>query len=373
MNKDINGAAAPAPPPGRAAVIMAGGAGERFWPASRRDRPKPFLRAGQESLIESTVRRALDLVEADRVLIITTAELVDAFREALPAVPGENILGEPVGRNTAACVALSAVEAERRWGEDTVLVTEAADHFIRDEARFREVLASGMALAAREDVLITVGIVPDRADTGFGYIRAGGERPVPGTARARQAAAFVEKPDEATARRFLDDGTYLWNSGMFIWSVRAIREALERHLPELTAPMAAYRAAWGGPEAAATLSRIYPDLPRLPIDKGVMEKAGNVVVLDGDFGWDDIGTWPALSRVLGTDADGNTALAPHVGLETTGTLVYADEGLVATYGVKDLIVARHGDAVLVCSRDKASELKQLVAELAKRAEARPSL
>lgn len=348
------------------AVVMAGGVGERFWPASRREKPKPFMEIGEGgSLIRRTLDRTQGLIPPERFVIITNRELEEAFHEALPEIPRENILGEPCGRNTAPCVAWGASIVRERWGDEAVMAILSADHHIRDIPRFQAVLAAGAALAARDRVLVTMGIVPDRPDTGFGYIRTGEEIKLPEDVRARRALEFVEKPDPETARQYVATGNYVWNSGMFLWSVRAIQEAIRQHMPELAEGIARIEQATGE-DARAVLDEVYPTLTKTPIDKGVMEKADNVVTLDGDFGWDDVGTWPALARVEGEDANGNTILGEHVGLETKGTIVYADEGIVATFGVEDLVIVRHGNAVLVCPRDKAPDLKKLVAEVAKR-------
>lgn len=344
------------------AVVLAGGSGTRFWPASRADRPKQFLPiAGGRPMIVETVRRLEGLVPTERVLVVTAESQAALVREALPELPAENVLAEPEARNTAPCIGLAAFDVARR-DADSVQVVLPADHVIQPAEAFRRTIAAAADEAAAGDVLVTFGIRPDHPATGYGYIEAGprvGERD--GIA-VHTVERFVEKPDLATARAFLADGSFLWNSGMFVWRTSAIVRALERHLPEVPAGLA--RAA-----AGASLAEVYAGLPRVPIDTAVMERADNVRMLPIDYRWSDVGSWAALPEVHEVDAQGNWAVlaegAELVTEDASGCVAYAERSdeLIALVGVEDLIVVRAGGATLVCRRDRAQDVRAIVEKL----------
>ncbi|MQL53478.1 NTP transferase domain-containing protein [Desulfofundulus thermobenzoicus] len=402
------------------AVIMAGGTGQRFWPLSRRDRPKQFLSlVGERTMLQLTFDRLAGLVPPERVLVITGAGYVDTVREQLPELPPENIVAEPCGRDTAAAVGLGALHVLRKDPRGVMAVLPA-DHYIAHVRRFQQVLQAGVSLAADGRWLVTMGITPTRPDTGYGYICQGellAEGPEVPVYRVEK---FLEKPALDRARQFLAEGRYLWNSGMFIWRADLIYRLIDENLPSLAAGLAEIGRAMGinapgrdGEPAAAgeegspafpetpppadnraagnrtgaitgskgsgvktvqeagaavdfynkVISRVYPELPKVSIDYGVMEKAANVLVLPGDFGWDDVGSWPALERCREAEENGNIIEARGVFLETRNSIIHAPGRLVATLGVEDLVVVDDGECLLVCHKDRAQELKRLTAAL----------
>jgi len=341
------------------AVIMAGGSGTRFWPASRVARPKQFLPiAGERAMIAATCDRLEGLVDLDRVLVVTSGELAGQVSECLPDLPRENVLVEPIGRNTAPCVALAALEIERRSPNSVHLVLPA-DHVIEPATRFRESLAAAVDEARRDSRLVTLGVRPTFPATGYGYIEVGEELARHGDLPAHRVERFVEKPDAERAEAFVASGNFLWNAGIFIWETQSVLASLREHAPGIVQPLADAGRATG-------LEDLYPTLPALPVDVAVMESATNRSVLPIDYGWNDVGAWTSLPDVTPADAAGNCA-AGGGRLMTegaSGNIVYGEDGqLTALIGVDDLVVVRAGDAVLVCPKDRAQDVKRIVERL----------
>jgi mannose-1-phosphate guanylyltransferase len=338
-------------------VIMAGGAGTRFWPLSRRARPKQLLplTSSGETLLGATVRRVRQLVPADRILIVTSEPLLDPTRQACPDIPADNVLAEPVGRNTAPCVGWAACHVRRR-DPDGIMAVLPSDHHVGDEAAFAALVRASLD-AARQNTLVTVGIRPDRPETGYGYIEMG-EDLGDGVFRARR---FVEKPNRARAEQFLAAGRFLWNSGMFFFQAGTVLEAIRQHLPGLADGLALLdEAAAQGSEGTA-LRRVYPDLPAVSFDHGVMEKAEGVSVLPGDFGWSDLGSWTTAWELADKDDDGNASDGDVIALGSSGTYVKAPPGkVVALVGVDDLIVVDTEDALLIVPRDRTQDVRSVV-------------
>ncbi|HEY3359861.1 MAG TPA: sugar phosphate nucleotidyltransferase [Polyangia bacterium] len=351
---------------------MAGGGGTRLWPASRRKRAKQFLSlggSGGESLLGATVRRLGPVAPLARTFVVAAGSQVGDVLQAVPGLPRENVIAEPVGRNTAPCIGLAA-EAIAARDPDAVLAVLPADHHIGDEPAFQAAVAAALELAAREDRIVTVGVRPSRPETGYGYIRTS---PAPVAGPAFEAEAFVEKPDGVTARRYLESGRYLWNSGMFFFPARRILAEIREHLPDMAGPLDELRAAFttAGADAAATIQRVFPGLRSISIDYGVMEHAAGILVLPADFGWNDVGSWSALSDINRKDADGNVALGETLVRHAANNVVVSESGqLVALVGVEGFIVVTTPDAVLVCPKDRAQEVREIVAELERRGLAR---
>lgn len=351
------------------AVVLAGGRGERFWPLGRASRPKQFVDLfGGKPLIRHAVDRLRGLVPPSRILVVTSRDLVAATREALPHLPPDNILGEPVGRDTAAACALATAWVGWRGSPRDTLCILTADHLVADHAAFRATLAAASDVCARRDVLGLVGIAPTRPATGYGYVELGAPLSGPGAAPGfRKVVRFVEKPNLGTAATYVASGRFVWNSGMFVWRAGVFSEALRRFRPALADAVAREIAPAFGESAnlAAALERVYPALEKISVDYAIMEKAPNLVAVRGDFGWDDVGAWPSAGSHLASDGAGNAVHGLASSLASTGNVfVNVQEGhVLAAMGVDGLVVVHTPDATLVCTRDAADGLKALVRKL----------
>ena len=349
----------------RFAVILAGGKGERFWPMSTASHPKQFLSlVGDKPLLSQAVERLHGVVDPDHVLVITNADLVEVARQAAPQLPPENVIGEPVGRDTAAAIALGAALIRSRCPE-AVFCVLTADHVIGDLPLFRRTLEDAMSLAAREKLLLTIGLKPDYPGTGFGYIQTGKRLDNDAETIFMQSLRFVEKPDLPTAESYLASGDYWWNSGMFIWSVSSIQAAFAAYCPPLAALIDRLAAAAGHTDWPEVLAAAYAELDKVSIDYAVMEHADNVAVAKGVFSWDDVGSWPAVAHHFDADAAGNVAVGQVELLDTSNTITVSKGRLTALIGVKDLIVVQADGATLVCHKDCAQDIKALVQNLRK--------
>ncbi len=348
-------------------VIMAGGKGERFWPQSRLRRPKQLLPVvGNSPLLNQTVERLSGFVPLENVFVLTNSLQRDAVLEVCPQLPEENVVAEPVGRDTAAAVALAAFLVKQR-NADGIFAILPADHVIYDKASFHSVLNSAFMAAERNKVLVTIGIVPTEPATGYGYIQQGEEiEKIEGHSICR-VERFVEKPDLETAKRYVDSSEYLWNGGMFIWRVQVIEKALESYVPELyTDFLKIEQQVKKGVPILTTLAELFPGLQKISIDYAVMEKADNVVTVPANFDWDDVGEWSAIARHSEADPDGNVLKGSVMVEKGSNNLVVSSEDhLVALIGVEDLIVVKTKDATLVCHRSDGQNIKRLVERLGK--------
>ena len=344
------------------AVVLAGGSGTRFWPLSRRSRPKQLLPIlGGRSMVRRTVERLFPLLEPAQVFVVTAREHAEAVREDLDLLPPENVIDEPAGRDTAAAVGLAAAFLEWRDPE-AVFATLPADHDIHPPDEFHRSLREARE-AARAGALVTLGVRPRHPATGYGYLHRGARE-----GNGFRVRRFCEKPDPETARGFVAAGDYYWNSGMFVWSARAILAEIDRHLPALSAGLREVRAAFGTSRLPEVLERVYAGLPRISIDYGVMEKAERVVMLEAGFEWDDVGSWAAALGRRPKDAAGNALEGACVAAETKGSLVLSSDPrhLVAVLGLEGFVVVHTPDATLVCPKDRADELKTLIEEIRRR-------
>ena len=348
---------------GRYAVIMAGGKGERFWPLSTSKHPKQLLAlVGDKPLIAQAVDRLDGLVPPENVFVVTNAELVDATRKAAPRLPPENIVGEPVGRDTAAAVACGGALVKAK-DEKGVFAVLTADQVMGDLEVFSATLKGGMDLAAQNDVLVTIGIEPTFPSTGFGYIESGEMFQTLENIEFRKAVRFVEKPAEATASEYLSSGTFYWNSGMFIWSVQSLEKSFGAHCPEMLALMDTLTGYAKDGKITEGMNATYPSLGKISVDYALMEKASNIVMACGTFAWDDVGSWPALESHFDQDDSGNTKIGQVETLNADGNIVYSKNRLTAVIGVKDLIVVQADGVTLVCPKDRAQDIKQMVVAL----------
>jgi mannose-1-phosphate guanylyltransferase len=345
-------------------VIMAGGSGTRFWPLSRKQRPKQFLPlTGDKPLIVHAVENVAPLASPEQTFVVCGKVHAPVVRELLPQLPGSNVLVEPIARNTAPCIGLAAAAIAARDPEGILLVLPS-DHHIGAPERFRAALARA-AEAAKDGMLVTIGIKPSRPETGYGYVHRGevlreGELPIHAVRR------FVEKPDLTTAQSYLASGDYLWNAGIFVFRADRILEELRRHLPETQEPLAQISDAFGRGEPDAVLAEQFPRMPAISIDYGVMEKASNIAVVPADFGWSDVGSFTALPEVRAVDDGGNVAGGQTLLIDVKDSVVLADGRPIAVVGVEGLVIVDAGDAVLVCPKDRAQDVRKIVDELGRR-------
>jgi mannose-1-phosphate guanylyltransferase len=348
------------------AAILAGGGGTRLWPASRRRRPKQLLRlGGPESLLAATARRAQQRFGLEHILIVTAADQEEQIRQEIPGLPRDNVIVEPEPRNTAAAVGLAAVVAARRGGLTARLAVLPADSHIADEAAFDAAL--GVALEHAHDAIVTIGLRPSRPETGFGYIRAGDVVPgdAPGVAAGaavgpvRSVLGFVEKPDRPRAEAYLRSGDYLWNSGMFFLTAGRMLEEARRHLPALGAALDAFLAA---PELSSAVRAGYAAVPAISIDHGIIEKAEGLRVVPAELGWNDVGSWSALSSIRPNDAERNVVVGGCFVADSHDSVVIseADAPFVGVVGVEGLVVVATADAVLVIPKDRAQDVKTII-------------
>ena len=341
-------------------LIMAGGRGERFWPRSRKNLPKQFLSLtdSDRTMIQSTVDRIRKLAEPQDIFIATNETYRGLVREQLPEIPEENILCEPADRNTAPCIGWGAVTVRKRYGDAMMLVLPS-DHQIMQPHLFRSVLRNAMKVAEETDALVTLGISPTSPDTGYGYIQYDPATPS-GYASAFRVRRFVEKPDLETARKYLASGEYLWNSGMFIWKASSILREMEEHLPENYALLTAIEQAMGKPDEQETARVKFSQMRSISIDYGIMERAGNVYVLPASFGWDDVGSWLAVERMNTADDLGNVIRGDVVTVDSARCIVQGGNRTIAMVGLEDMIIVDTKDALLVCAKDSAGEIKKVL-------------
>lgn len=345
-------------------LIPAGGSGTRLWPSSRSNHPKQLLNlTGRATMIQETLRRIDKFVPAEQILVITEKSHAGEIQAQIPEVPAQNFLIEPARRDTAAVVGLGAMQVFKR-DPNAVVAALHADHLIAKPKAFLKVLRQAEKIALEQDVIVTIGIHPTHPATCYGYIGLGEELSQRGTGEVFRVKKFTEKPNLPLAQAFLATGEYFWNAGMFIARASVILDAYRKHAPKLYAGLEKIAESIGTKQEEAVLEEVYNKLPKEPVDTAIMEKTDNIVVIPADIGWSDIGSWNMLKEVLPNDASGNLALGDHIGIDTANTVVYAQEGrLVATIGVKDMIVIDAGDALLVCPLDQAEKVKKMVDKL----------
>jgi mannose-1-phosphate guanylyltransferase len=344
----------------RYAVIMAGGRGERFWPLSTIKRPKQVLSlVGGRPMLAQAVERLAGFIPPERVIVITNASLVDVSREAAPELPAENIIGEPFGRDTAAACALAAAIVKARCPNGSFCIL-TADHVMKDVPLFQQTLAAGFEQAESAEKLVTIGITPTFPSTGFGYIECGDALDDSSAIDFFKAERFVEKPDAETAQQYMNAGNFFWNSGMFIWSADSLMNALKKYQPQLLAMAQAMQPVVDTSEFDSKLEEEYGKLEKISIDYAIMEKADNIVTAAGNFGWYDVGSWPALEDHFDKDDSGNVVVGDGKLLDSGNNVVVSDGRLTALIGVSDLVVVQSKNATLICPKDRAQDVKKMV-------------
>ncbi|HSN14038.1 MAG TPA: mannose-1-phosphate guanylyltransferase [Anaeromyxobacteraceae bacterium] len=350
-------------------VVMAGGSGTRFWPLSRKDRPKQFLAlAGEEPLIAATVHRLPPLARARQTFVVCGPAHAKAARKLLPELPEENFIVEPCARNTAPCVGLAALHVAARDPKGIIAMLPADHHVARPES-FRETIAAAAKVAA-DGLIATIGIRPSRPETGYGYLKIGARLPGAkgkGRSQAHRVERFVEKPDVVTAARYLADGDYLWNSGIFVFRADVILEEIRKAMPVLGEQLEAIGRALGTPSYKKVLTRVFPECPSISIDYGVMEKSHRIAVVPADFGWSDVGSFAALSEVREQDPLGNVLEGDALVVDGRNNVVVGSRGRpLVVVGLDDVVAVDAGDAILVVARERAQDVRRAVEELTRR-------
>lgn len=345
------------------AVIMAGGVGSRLWPRSRESSPKQLLHVmGDGTMIQNTVARLQPIVPPERIFIVTNEKQIEGFKQQVPSIPEENLIAEPFGRNTAPCVGLAAASILKRDPEAMMIVLPA-DHWIENVREFQSRLRIACEVAESKRGLVTLGIMPNRPETGYGYIQWRDRREgIEGfyDQGVRSVRTFAEKPDLKTAQRFLDSGDFLWNSGMFIWRADVILDEFSTHIPDLYEQINTIAASFDSENYTEVLESIYKRMTPLSIDYGVMEKAKNVYVLQCEFGWSDVGSWDEAYRLSRKDKEGNFMVGEVIIIDTTNSYVRSADRMIAAIGMEDVIIVDTPDALLVCKRGDSQQVQGVV-------------
>lgn len=342
-------------------VIMAGGGGTRFWPLSRKTNPKQLLNlSGKDVMINETVARINAVIKKDDVYVVTNSLQSQKLKVvAKNRINSQNVIEEPCARNTAACIGFAAVKILKEKG-DGVMVVTPSDAYVKDEKKYAEILKTAIEAAEKEDCIVTVGIEPTFAATGYGYIKY-----VKSDEAVKKVEAFVEKPDAVTAEKYVKSGNYVWNGGIFVWKASVVIKNIKEFLPELYDGLMRVYEAVGTEKEFDTVNEIYPELPSVSIDYGVMEKARDVKVVTGEFGWNDVGSWDMMGVLHTSDDNGNVTVGDCVAIDTINSTVVSSGRLVAVLGMDGVTVVETPDAVLVCPKEKAQDVKKIVDELKK--------
>ncbi|MHC1681572.1 MAG: mannose-1-phosphate guanylyltransferase [Clostridiaceae bacterium] len=345
-------------------VIMAGGRGERFWPQSRRKLPKQLLSltGNSKTMIQLTVDRVKSLVDYENIYIVTNNEFSNIISDQLPEIPTENILIEPLSKNTAPCIGLAAIHIAKK-NRDSTMIILPSDHLIQDKKEFENILKAGTEVAGRGDNLVTIGITPTYPEIGYGYIKFDTLKEQVNGCFVNKVHRFIEKPDIEKAEHYIKTGEYLWNSGMFICKVSTILICFKKYMPSLYQGLMKIEKAIGEVNEEEILIREFEKFENISIDYGIMERAEDVYIIPGNFGWDDVGSWTSLQRIQGTDEDGNTIGGNIVSVDTKDCILQGKGKLIATVGIENLIVIDTEDATLICSKDKCHDIKKLLTEI----------
>jgi mannose-1-phosphate guanylyltransferase len=343
------------------ALIMAGGRGERFWPKSRKNLPKQFLSltGDGKTMIQLTVERILPLVAMEDIYISTNSDYKSLVIEQLPHIPSENILCEPIGRNTAPCIGLGAVHISKKY-DDAIMLVLPSDHLIKYNSMFLSTLRDAAETARENTNLVTIGITPDYPETGYGYIKFNS---AVCNGRAFSVDRFVEKPSIEVAKEYLASEEYLWNSGMFVWKISSILKKIEHFLPDTYKGLMKIKESIGTDDEALILSSEFTKFSSISIDYGIMEKSENIYTVPGSFGWDDVGSWLAVERIRKSNEYGNVVSGNVITIDSKECIIEADKKLIATIGIKDLIIVDTEDATLICDKASAGDIKKVLENL----------
>ncbi len=338
-------------------VIMAGGVGSRFWPRSKEQTPKQLIRIfGENTMIQDTVYRLEGLVEKEKIYVITNKIQQEKVVEQLPEIPAENVIAEPFGKNTAACIGLASILIHQK-SKDAVTIILPADHLIKDKEEFQENIKRAANFATDSDALVTIGIEPTRPETGYGYIQFRDEEISDGIYRVQ---TFAEKPNMPTAKRFIESGDFLWNSGMFIWKTKTILEEIKIHLPDLYEGLLEIEKSIGSDNFNEVVTNVYGQLLSVSIDYGIMEKSSRVYLTKGKFTWSDVGSWEEVYQLSSKNDKGNSEHGDIYAENTLDSYIFSPKKFTAVVGLENVIVIDTDDALLICDREKAQDVKHIV-------------
>jgi mannose-1-phosphate guanylyltransferase len=346
-------------------LIMAGGSGTRFWPRSRYLKPKQYLDiAGEDSLLQSTIKRFSAITANKNIYIVSGRSQAEVLEAQTTMLPKENLIYEPVGKNTLPCIGLAAMFAEKE-NPDGIMVVSPSDHLIKNEALFSDTVLAACNISEEKNGIVTIGIQPTFPATGYGYVKTGAGISPGEKIRQFKVDRFVEKPDESTASEYLKQGSYFWNSGMFIFKISTFLKEVEKYAPQLYSGLRKIQAEIGGPDFEKELDTIYRELESVSVDYGIMEHSRNIFLVEGNFDWNDLGSWESVYQISEKDKDGNgkSGSGEVLFTDAKNSFVHTDDGLVALIGLDDIIVVRDGNAVLVCKREKAEDVKKVVEKL----------
>ncbi|MGG4144498.1 mannose-1-phosphate guanylyltransferase [Paenibacillus algorifonticola] len=344
-------------------LIMAGGKGERFWPRSRVNLPKQFLNiSGNKSMIQQTIDRLQIFIPIEQIFIITNELYAELIKAQIPNLPADNIIIEPIGRNTAPCVGLASIIIEEKYPDSSMIVIPS-DHIIKNETEFVNILQTAVLASKEGENLITLGITPTYPETGYGYIESTDETFELNGLNVHKVNKFVEKPNEEKANDYLKAGNYYWNSGIFVWRVAVVRDYIRKLMPEMHDLLETMKMAFKENDRNTIIKAEFPKMPDQSIDYGIMEKASDIHVIPCIFGWDDVGSWTALERINDVDDNGNVTNGNTLNIDTKRCIIESNGKLIATLGVEDLIIVETEDVTLICKKDKAQEIKSLIKEL----------
>ncbi|MFV0268899.1 MAG: mannose-1-phosphate guanylyltransferase [Draconibacterium sp.] len=344
-------------------LIMAGGSGTRFWPRSKTIHPKQYLNIfGDDSLLQDTIGRFATFTEKENIYIVSSATQAEVLEKQASMLPKANLIYEPVGKNTLPCIGLAAMYAEKDNLEG-IMVVSPSDHLIQNNELFKDTVLAAVKIADERDGIVTIGITPTYPATGYGYVQTAEDITGKETIRQFKVARFVEKPNEEVASGYLKQGGFFWNSGLFVFKVSVFLNAVEKFAPALYADLRKIQADLGKPEYPQTLDTIYRAVQSISVDYGIMEHAQNIYLVEGNFDWNDLGSWESVYLTDKKDENGNAGAGEALLLDTKNSYVYSDEGLIAVVGLEDVIVVKDGNTTLVCRRDKAEDVKKIVEQL----------
>ncbi|MDD3699824.1 MAG: mannose-1-phosphate guanylyltransferase, partial [Atribacterota bacterium] len=348
------------------AVVMAGGRGERLWPLSRSYRPKQFVSWKGNSFFRATVDRITPVVGAENIYVVTQKKYKELALKQAPFIPPSNVIIEPQGKNTAPCIGLAAVIISTLKSPEEIMIVLPADHFIGDERTFQKLIRFACRLAS-DDFLVTLGITPLYPNTGYGYIHYGESHQKEGEMEAFKVLNFTEKPDLETARKYLKEGTYLWNSGIFVWKAKVILEEIEKYMPDLYRGLMKIKEKIGTPQEKEVASKVFKNLESISIDYGVMEKTDRALVIPADMKWSDVGSWVALEEILEKDEQGNVVLNKHLGIDTQNCIIWTRKPVV-TLGVKNLVVVEADDVIFLMPKSHNQRVRSVIEALKRQEE-----